>query len=65
MAKAAWKHTRLAQAVLTGELRECAWEALKAMYFGESTETACVQKLARWASKRSLGADGVDQKKTS
>jgi hypothetical protein len=37
--------------VLTGELRECSWEALKTVYFTGSTEQACVNKLARWARK--------------
>jgi hypothetical protein len=35
-------------------LRECAWEALKALYFTGSSEQACVDRMARWARKNGI-----------
>jgi hypothetical protein len=40
--------------VLTGELRECSWEALKAVYFTGSTEQACVN-IGIFAEQRRIG----------
>jgi len=41
----------LAQAVLSGELREYAWKALKAIYFWGTTAQDCVAELVRWADR--------------
>ena len=38
----------MAQAVLSGELREYAWKALKAIYFWGTTAQDCVAELVRW-----------------
>jgi hypothetical protein len=45
---------RFLKAVLTGELRECSWEALKAVYFTGSTEQACVN-IGIFAEQRRIG----------
>src|SRR4051812_25589648 len=59
---AARQHQRLLQAVLTGELRECAWETLKAMYFTGSTEQACVDRLAAWSREHGVELE-VEQRR--
>jgi hypothetical protein len=50
-------HQRFLSSVLKGELRECAWAALKALYFHGPTEKACADKLARWAREHGIGIE--------
>jgi hypothetical protein len=47
-------HLQLAKAVLTGKLRHCAWDALKALYFKGSTDQACMDKLVAWAKRHGI-----------
>lgn len=47
-------HARLARAVLGGHLKECSWEALKGVYFGGTTDRACIQEMVRWANEHGV-----------
>ncbi len=61
-ASTARAHVRFLEAVLAGKLKECSWEALKALYFRGSTEQACVDKLASWARKHRIRLE-VEQRR--
>jgi hypothetical protein len=47
-------HARLARAVLRGELSECGWDALKAVYFRGTTEEACIAQMVQWADQHGI-----------
>lgn len=55
-------HARLAKAVLRGEFRSCPWEALKAIYFGGSTEQGCIDRLADWAVRHAIDVEMTKQR---
>jgi hypothetical protein len=42
---------------MSGRLRECAWETLKAVYLGGTTEQACVEQLAAWSREHGIELD--------
>lgn len=48
---------KLAQAVLRGELKECAWDALKFIHFGVETDKQCAGALKKWAAKHGIHYD--------
>jgi hypothetical protein len=45
---------RLAQAVLRGQLKDCAWDALKFIHFGVETDKQCAAALKKWAAKHGI-----------
>jgi len=53
-ANAARAHLRLSKAVLAGELKHCAWDVLKLIYFGAKTDAQCERLLAKWAKEHDV-----------
>jgi hypothetical protein len=56
---------KLAKAVLSGQLKSCAWQALKALYFKGTDDEQCMARLVEWANHHHIELEFTGAKVTA